>query len=520
MTKRLSPDDELEILRYYLIGMPRDEIAAKMSVAAGTVTNVVQRYAAKLEKGELEAVRFFALECKRRGGTIGQAFHGLRIYNLLETNHLNEDQAFSLIVKVQKECKKYNITFDELSEYVFRLFQLKDKTELPLEEIPNYVQKLLQEKTKLEQDITIAQNDVTNINKEKEQVVREKNIIIQNLNEYVTDKNKLRQLGADVNDYYKLAVMLKQAKDSGFNYGVLVKRIREEQRLKQSIIELQRTASNLEEQIDKLVTEEKELEKSVRVKHELLDQINKFETRNIKHSHVQAIFDKVITISKKRKIKPKAALEKLTKDVAKHYDPILGFEQRIDSLRKEMDDLIANFKAQKIEKRRGIEEQRNAISALAIKIRKLKDEITQFKDEREKLKAEIEHVREYTTAQINSVTDAARNSIELVGANANTRINEEAQNAQKQLETSIDPIVQKIWEAAQEYSEMRSWKVIARIVKEAKGEKDEVIPVTLTLCDRLARWAQHYPNKNIHRFLRQLVFELQKEMNIVGDFGV
>ena len=113
-----------DIIRYYINGLSRSEIAAKAKVATGTVSNRVKEYKqkSKSEMYDLEEIREYMKEIRKSGFTIKECAPACRVQNILKElqgnlnitdpadfNRFSKD-IIEKIIRLYNFCKKYDIS--------------------------------------------------------------------------------------------------------------------------------------------------------------------------------------------------------------------------------------------------------------------------------------------------------------------------------------------------------------------------------------------------------------------------
>jgi hypothetical protein len=86
------------VIKQWLIGMSRDEIAKDNDIGAGTVTAIIKD--AKQEIPDIDLLREVALVLKKYGLDLSVFAQSIRLKNKLDKMDLNEDQIETLIEKL------------------------------------------------------------------------------------------------------------------------------------------------------------------------------------------------------------------------------------------------------------------------------------------------------------------------------------------------------------------------------------------------------------------------------------
>ncbi len=69
------------VIRGWISGIPRDTIAAKNNIGAGTVTSIISNYKAGLETLDFDSVRQLSVEARQHGLNLSELASHVRIYN-------------------------------------------------------------------------------------------------------------------------------------------------------------------------------------------------------------------------------------------------------------------------------------------------------------------------------------------------------------------------------------------------------------------------------------------------------
>ncbi len=115
----ISSQVEELIIRNYILGHSRDEIAEETGVAPGSVSNKVNDWKNRIEAPDVEELRRFAVNLKKSGMTMKQCIKGLRFLHLLkglkiviENDDIDSDlDSLSFFInEIYIKCKEGGIT--------------------------------------------------------------------------------------------------------------------------------------------------------------------------------------------------------------------------------------------------------------------------------------------------------------------------------------------------------------------------------------------------------------------------
>jgi transcriptional regulator with XRE-family HTH domain len=125
------------VIKQWLQGMSRDEIAKVNDIGAGTVSAIIKD--AKQENPDIDLLRAVALVLKKHDSNLSVFASSIRIKNKLDEMGVNEDQIDSLIDNGNIHCFKRGLTGEEYFNIVDKVCALTDNLEMPLDELPNHI---------------------------------------------------------------------------------------------------------------------------------------------------------------------------------------------------------------------------------------------------------------------------------------------------------------------------------------------------------------------------------------------
>jgi transcriptional regulator with XRE-family HTH domain len=150
-----------QVIKQWLQGMSRDQIAKDNGIGAGTVSSIIKD--AKQEIPDIDLLRQTALVLKKHDLNLSVFASSIRIKNKLDGMGVNEDKIDSLIDNANTHCFKRGLTADEYFNNVDKVCALSDNLQMPLDELPSYIirQQLELEKVEKEtEDAKLKQRQV------------------------------------------------------------------------------------------------------------------------------------------------------------------------------------------------------------------------------------------------------------------------------------------------------------------------------------------------------------------------
>jgi DNA-binding CsgD family transcriptional regulator len=210
------------VIKQWLLGMSRDEIAKDNDIGAGTVTAIIKD--AKQEIPDIDLLRAVALVLKKYDLNLSVFASSIRIKNKLDEMGLNEDQVESFIENIIIYCFKRGLTAEKFLNIVNKVCALSDNLEMSVDQLPNHI---MQQQLELEQ----VKGETENAKLKQHQVLQHYNVTMDVLEEYIRNKplvetikshqNKLEKKERQI-QYLKKELRNEQNKNFEFKYSQLV----------------------------------------------------------------------------------------------------------------------------------------------------------------------------------------------------------------------------------------------------------------------------------------------------------
>jgi hypothetical protein len=222
MKPKVPKSIKQQVIKQWLLGMSRDEIAKDNDIGAGTVTAIIKD--AKQEIPDIDLLREVALVLKKYDLDLSVFASSIRIKNKLVEMNLNEDQLETLIENINIHCFKHGLTGEEFLNIVNKVCALLDKIGMPLDQLPNHI---MQEQLELEQ----VRGEMEDVKLKEDQVLQHYNVTMNDLDEYRRNKplvetiksqqDKLEKAEKQI-QYLKKELCNEQDKNFEFKYSRLV----------------------------------------------------------------------------------------------------------------------------------------------------------------------------------------------------------------------------------------------------------------------------------------------------------
>lgn len=125
------------ILKEWLQGYTRDEIAFRNNVSAGLVSNLLQEL--RNEVPDLDLMRELAVQMKKANTTLNDVAPALRLKNRLERLGVSMVMAEDLIEQIHVNCFKKNVEVPDFLTIMFNLLEFAKNKKIDLWRFEDYV---------------------------------------------------------------------------------------------------------------------------------------------------------------------------------------------------------------------------------------------------------------------------------------------------------------------------------------------------------------------------------------------
>jgi len=166
LTSNISETTKQTVIRLWVEGNSRKDVALISGVSEGTVSNIIAEWRQKLGDGDADAIRELGSNLKRTGLDAAQCAQGHRIFMILRKIGVNEEAFESFISKLYERCMKVSgLTADQIGSYLKDLVKFSEKEDnddgnpIKLSEIPQYIEQRKNEMRILKEDIQSLKNE-------------------------------------------------------------------------------------------------------------------------------------------------------------------------------------------------------------------------------------------------------------------------------------------------------------------------------------------------------------------------
>jgi hypothetical protein len=249
---------ELSIIRAWLKGGTRDEIAIEFGKSRGTVSNIISKMRNELGNYDAESMRLLAKELREQGITADNCARGSRIFNILEKLKIPEAERERFLETMYGFSQKMDVKADILKDALLQFVKLSDES--PFSDISKYLHEKNEEIKQLENKKQKLKEEIQTIVKEKiayEEKVRSslKNArtTLVNIDIFVNTRDELESYGIHVEDTDKFARCLQGIRNySNYAPFKVIEKFSDLKILENEIESKQKIKNDLEIDIKKL----------------------------------------------------------------------------------------------------------------------------------------------------------------------------------------------------------------------------------------------------------------------------
>lgn len=189
MGRKIPEPIRRNVIRQWLEGVPRQQIARSNQIGTGTVSEIIKTIKEKGTETQIDVLREIAVMLRRQGLSIGDFGDSIRLKQFLYEIGLKEEKLEDFAKHLDIHCFKRGLTPDEFMNLVAKISSFSDDLGIPIEELPERINGL---KTLLD-DINLQIRDL--MTKQK-RVMANYNVTMADLEEYRMNRPLLETLKA------------------------------------------------------------------------------------------------------------------------------------------------------------------------------------------------------------------------------------------------------------------------------------------------------------------------------------
>jgi transcriptional regulator with XRE-family HTH domain len=168
-----------QVIKQWLQGISRDQIAKDNDVGAGTVSSIIKD--SKQEIPDIDLLREVAILLKKEELDLDVFGSSIRLKKKMDEMGINEDQIETLIENVNIHCFKRGLSAEELVNTINKVSALSENIGMPLDQLPDYI-------TQQELELVKLRDETEDAKTKQRQVLQHYNVTMDELQEFRRDK--------------------------------------------------------------------------------------------------------------------------------------------------------------------------------------------------------------------------------------------------------------------------------------------------------------------------------------------
>src|SRR5215211_438114 len=319
MNYKISDDIRRKIIRLWLEGKSRKDIALICDVSEGTVSNVIADWKQKLGEGDADELRELGSNLKRSGIDAAQCAQGHRTSMILRNMGVNEEDFELFISKVyERSMKVSGLTADKIGSYVEDLVEFSDEDDdnggnIPkISEISYYIEQKKNEKRAVKEDIQnlqkqkkISEEEASYANELRDAALEDEKTTVTELREYSNFKAELRTKGlssSTVDEPRKLVRVIYGIKQRGYDVDKVLSEYSDIEFMQVKRDMLSTQVRTLEDKIVNLQSQYSFLESQVNLHRQLLRIYDELNLMGFGLRELNILYNRINEISAEYKI--------------------------------------------------------------------------------------------------------------------------------------------------------------------------------------------------------------------------
>jgi hypothetical protein len=337
MNSNISETTRQTVIRLWIEGNSRKDIALITGVSEGTVSNIIAEWRQKLGDSDAEAIRELGINMKRLGIDADQCAEGLRISSIMKKLGVNVNQFKSFINEIYQYCQRFGLTAQDIASLFQALIKLSK--EVPFSKIPDHIEEKKKEISRLDERIRERHEDNKSLEETKERLEMETSLTKElhdaalqgekkttaklrkcwNLIEEL-EKHGLDIYEEDISKFVKLIISLRE--EYGFNVKEMISEFQDLQSLKLQLGYLPKRVNELVNR--KLMLEQNcvILESRISVHYQKLSLLDELRSMGLGFNHLKILCNTIREIAAENGTSYKVAIEQFFGWVEKLYGAI------------------------------------------------------------------------------------------------------------------------------------------------------------------------------------------------------
>jgi hypothetical protein len=335
MPARIPDTIKREIIRRRLAGQTFDEIKDQLGISHGYAVDTFKKWLQDLEVPTEEAVLEFVDTIRDLGTKPIECAKGIEIRALLLRHGLREDQVEPFLIQLFNQVLAAGIPAVDAAQSVQRMLNLSAMAGGdPIHVILDRADKAREDEVRIAANIRQLKKQQEDAINETENTLKEKQIMKENIEEYIRVKSELRRFGLTLDDnLQKIINVFKNVESLGFDPVRVAEVFSSAEpiiiRSKQMAEEIKESENELKEYKEMIQAAEIE----ARARSETLVLLQQLYSMGFSPAALTVWINKIGEISTKRSIPLNLAGSYFTQEVERYYDDVLGFQNQLEVIK-------------------------------------------------------------------------------------------------------------------------------------------------------------------------------------------
>jgi hypothetical protein len=356
LPKVVDDEQTRDILHFLFSGYNFSETAERVGISSPTVSSRLKDFVSDAERSDLmsasrssgverqvRALMSLSQELRKNEAEVSDCLLGSSIIAKLQGFGVDPSNLSDFVSTVYTESTSQDLKPAELVALCTELHRIKREAGKGYHEIVDEFGSLKESNQVLgEENVRLEEKRRENNRSLREQV-KENETTLETLRWFSETRDKLGQLGVDVDEIDGLAILVKNLKDNDYYaegiidfYSGTLELQSERQRLEREVI-------SQEQRLSSLVEESTRCEEVLKANRELVAAVEEMKALNLAPDRLRVFMEKVVEISSRHGYGKSEALDEFFYGLSEQYEPLLGyrnemnrFESRLSSIKEEI----------------------------------------------------------------------------------------------------------------------------------------------------------------------------------------
>jgi hypothetical protein len=337
------------VIRDWLKGDSRNDIASRHHISTGAVSNIVTEWRNDLGSYDADSLRGLALALKNLKLPPDQCALGFRTARMMLKSGVHEDDFNHFINEIYQKCELIEISADQISVYLSEIVKLS-KVVFP-SQIPDYLERRREEIEKTDQELSeknqnlqYVNNQITAVHNRLNKRLEDENITSETIQWINMTKRELESNGIRGNEIDSFIQCIKGIKSLNYDVKKVLEKYSEHESLDISIESQKHILEKIRKDIETAKFELSFLNPRINAHRLKLSNLFQLESMGFGLGDLRYLLNTIKEIAKENDINTTTAVEKFFNDLD-DYEEIAGFQNKLKQQTEESNKLSIQIAA-------------------------------------------------------------------------------------------------------------------------------------------------------------------------------